>query len=271
MPAKKTKSSEILIVYGQQSSIEQMYVLAKELNDYGAVTMADLPGFGGMHSFYKIGEKPSLDNFADYVAALVKLKFSRRKLNIVGVSYGFAVVTRMLQKYPEIGKKVGTLVSIEGFVHYQDFKLKHGDALVLRGASRLLSARVPAWLTDKVILRPSVMRITYNIINPKNKTKDIKAKVAIWKQNNLRTYMASNASSLKLNLCNIQVDLDVYQIMDNQHKLFNPNVLKQHLKVIFNKVYVITDKPKSRKKTASSAEQHYLVPLPTKVKQQLAK
>src|SRR5689334_16849000 len=90
LPPPGNGKSEILIVYGQQSSLEQLYSLAKQLNTIGGITIVDLPGFGGMQSFYKIGDKPSTDRFADYLSALVQLKYSRRRLNIVGVGYGFA-------------------------------------------------------------------------------------------------------------------------------------------------------------------------------------
>ena len=106
MPAKKSKKREILLVYGHHSSLERMYSLAEVLNDYGAVTLPDLPGFGGMNSFYKLGEKPDMDTMADYLASVVKLRYKSRRITIVGVSYGFTVVTRMLQLYPDIAKKV---------------------------------------------------------------------------------------------------------------------------------------------------------------------
>src|SRR5205085_11669969 len=74
LPAPKTKKAgqrEILFVYGLHSSLERWWGLTQVLNRYGAVTMPDLPGFGGMDSFYTIGKKPTLDNMADYLAAFV--------------------------------------------------------------------------------------------------------------------------------------------------------------------------------------------------------
>src|SRR3712207_1180020 len=74
LPAPDTKQAagrEILFVYGHHSSLERWWGLIQALNRYGAVTMPDLPGFGGMDSFYKIGKKPTIDNLADYVAAFI--------------------------------------------------------------------------------------------------------------------------------------------------------------------------------------------------------
>ena len=117
------KRREILMVYGHHASIERMIGFVEELNKYGAVTVPDLPGFGGMESFYSIGEKPSLDNLADYLAAFIKLRYKRRRITIMAMSLGFLITTKMLQKYPEIAKRVDILVSVVGFAHRDDFIL----------------------------------------------------------------------------------------------------------------------------------------------------
>ena len=70
LPAPKTKKRQILMIYGHHCTLERWYSFAEVLNDYGAVTMPDLPGFGGMDSFYKIGEKPDLDTKASFKGRL---------------------------------------------------------------------------------------------------------------------------------------------------------------------------------------------------------
>src|SRR5690349_17907325 len=84
LPPKKNKKREILLVYGHHSSLERMYSIAQVLNAYGAVTLPDLPGFGGMDSFYKIKEKPDIDTMADYLASVVKLRYKGRRITILG-------------------------------------------------------------------------------------------------------------------------------------------------------------------------------------------
>src|SRR5262249_48894244 len=121
MPAPKGYNREILMVYGHHSSIERWFGLAQVFNKYGTVTMPDLPGFGGMRSFYKIGQKPTLDNMADYLASFIKLRYKRRRITIVGMSYGFVVATRMLQRFPDLAKRVDLIVSLVGFAHKDDF------------------------------------------------------------------------------------------------------------------------------------------------------
>lgn len=114
IPAKKKTTgskSEILIIYGHHSSLERMFTIAQSISRHGNVTMPDLPGFGGMDSFYKIGEKPTLDNMADYLATFIKLNYRNKKINIGGMSFGFLVITRMLQKYPKLANKINILVN----------------------------------------------------------------------------------------------------------------------------------------------------------------
>jgi hypothetical protein len=53
LPAPRGKKREILFIYGQHSSLERWWGLAQALNSAGAVTMPDIPGFGGMTSLHQ--------------------------------------------------------------------------------------------------------------------------------------------------------------------------------------------------------------------------
>src|SRR5260370_9518477 len=94
MTARRGKKREMVLIYGHHSSLERWFGLAQVLNRYGSVAMPDLPGFGGMDSLYKIGQKPTVDAMADYLAAFVKMRYKRRRVTIVGMSYGLVVATR---------------------------------------------------------------------------------------------------------------------------------------------------------------------------------
>jgi pimeloyl-ACP methyl ester carboxylesterase len=122
LPAKKKQNRDILVIYGHHSSLERWWGLVQNFNDFASVTMPDLPGFGGMDSFHSIGKQATLDNFADYMASFITLRYRRKKVTIVGISFGFLVATRMLQRYPELTKKVDVLVSAMGFMHADNFK-----------------------------------------------------------------------------------------------------------------------------------------------------
>jgi alpha-beta hydrolase superfamily lysophospholipase len=94
VPAPPKRQREILLIYGHHAMLERWWALVQNLNEYGAVTMPDMPGFGGMDSFAHIGIKTDIDAFADYLAAFVKLRFRRKRVTIVAISFGF--VTRSL-------------------------------------------------------------------------------------------------------------------------------------------------------------------------------
>src|SRR5436190_14586191 len=74
--AKSTTGSqrEILLIYGHHAMLERWWSLVQNMRKYGNITMPDMPGFGGMDSFYTIGIRPSIDAYADYLAAFIKLR-----------------------------------------------------------------------------------------------------------------------------------------------------------------------------------------------------
>lgn len=245
MPPKSNKKREILLIYGQHASIERMYSLAEELSKYGTVTLPDLPGFGGMEPFYKIGEKPDIDTMADYLAAIVKLCYSRKRLSIIGVSYGFTVVTRMLQRYPELARKVDLTVSIVGFSHYEDFKFQPNRLRLLRIVTRLFSYRLLAWVAKNILLRGPFIRATYLLVANKHakfkdadkseRNKRIKFEIILWKCNDIRTYMETINGMFYLDLCHKAVKLPVYHVTVDGDQYFDSYKVEQHLRVIFVK------------------------------------
>lgn len=155
MPAPKGKNREILFVYGHHASLERQFGVMQVLNRYGSVTMPDLPGFGGMEPLYKIGLKPSIDNLADYLAAFVKMRYKRKKVTIIAMSLGFVITTRMLQRFPELTKKVNLLVSVVGFAHHDEFIFSKRNFFLMRYGASFFSNRLPAFIGKTIALRPS--------------------------------------------------------------------------------------------------------------------
>jgi pimeloyl-ACP methyl ester carboxylesterase len=221
MPNTK-KKREILMVYGHHASLERMFGLAEVLNKYGSLTAPDLPGFGGMESFYKIGEKPTLDNMADYLATFIKLAYKRRRVTILAMSFGFLVTTRMLQKYPDLAKKVDLLVSFVGFVHHEDFKLRRRDRLLLRYTGTIFSNRLPAFIGKTFVLRAPLITMAYKLVEDKHsklhdadaeeKKRRIAFEVYLWQCNDLRTHADTTITLFTTNLCTSQVGLPVHHI-----------------------------------------------------------
>lgn len=280
MPGPKTRKREILFIYGHHSSLERQFGLIEILSRYGTVTVPDLPGFGGMQSFYKIKEKPTLDNLADYLAAFVKLKYKRKRVTIIGTSFGFTVVTRMLQRFPELAKKVDVLISLVGFVHHEDFHIKRRNFLLLRYLCVFGSRKYPALFIRHVILRPTIIRMTYRLVADKHaKMKDADAEernarinfeIGLWHDNDFRTYSDTGITMFTMDLCHSQVDLPVYHVAVDHDRYFNNHIVEQHMGVIFNKVEVIHSKMPNHGPTVVASAKEASPFIPMKLRRLLA-
>lgn len=252
MPAPKNKSREILLLYGHHASIERMAGFAEVVNRYGAVTMPDLPGLGGMDSFYKIGEKPTVDNYADYLASIVKLRYKRRRVTIIAMSFSFPLVVRMLQKYPELESKVDILVSTVGFVHHDDFKFNRFYSLCLRSFSRFGSYRISAFLIRYTLLCSPMIRLAYGSVKDRHtKLKDadaieakkrIEFEVELWHINDVRTRMYTMNLMFKMDVCSPPLPTRAYHVAPDQDRYFDNNVVEQHMRVIFDNFEVLATK-----------------------------
>jgi pimeloyl-ACP methyl ester carboxylesterase len=243
VPATKTKKREILFIYGHHSSLERWWGLVQILSEYGNVTVPDLPGFGGMESFYKIGEKPTLDNYADYLAAFVKLRYNRKRLTIIGMSFGFLVATRMLQRYPELTKRVDLLISIVGFSHKDDFKFSRRRLFIYRTTARVLAHRLPAMLFRGICLQPTLIRALYSKTpNAKHKFADLDSEthqqmmdfeIHLWHANDVRTHWFTTHGMLTVDNCHKQISLPVWHVTVKADQYFDDYHIEQHMRIIF--------------------------------------
>jgi pimeloyl-ACP methyl ester carboxylesterase len=245
MPAPPGKTREILLIYGHHSSLERWFGLAQVLNRYGAVTMPDLPGFGGMESFYKIGQKPSTDALADYLAAFVKMRYQRkRRITIVGMSLGFTVVTRMLQRFPNLTKKVDLLVSLVGFVHRKDFSFSWLHYWTFMVLAKLFNGRISSWFFREIILHPFVLRTFYGKTpNAKHKFKDLSPEdhvrmmdieVGLWRDNDVRTYMYTTRQIMTLDNTHTRIDLPLWHVGVAEDHFFDNVSVERHMRMVFN-------------------------------------
>lgn len=282
--AQSENGREILLIYGQHASLERMQSFAEELSQYGRVVMPDLPGFGGMESLYKIDREPSLECMADYLATFIKLRYKRRRITIVAVSYGFLVVTRMLQKYPDIAKKIDILVSLAGFAHHEDFLYSKKTKKRMRIGANVMSGRSISWFIQRFILNKPFIRTTYWIVRKTHaKMKDADRKeflartnyeVKLWKMNDFRTRMRSGLSMLYVDLCKVPVNakqIQVYFIAIGNDQYFDTYKVEQHLNIIYPKVkkLIITLHAHMPTVVASAAE---VAPfIPKKLRKELAK
>jgi pimeloyl-ACP methyl ester carboxylesterase len=244
LPALKKNQPEILFVYGQHSSLERWWGIALELNKLGAITMPDLPGLGGMTPLYKIGKPATIDNMADYLATFIKLKYRNKKLTIAAMSLGFVIVTRMLQKYPELTKKVTMLVSIVGFAHGSDLKFSKKRMFIYRNASRLFAHKWPAIAFRYIALQPFVLRLIYHrTIHAKEKfaqmagdefKRTMNTEIELWHINDIRTQFSNYLEMFSLDTTKIQVNLPVYHVAAKNDRYFDNGRVEEHLSRIYN-------------------------------------
>lgn len=243
-PSKKKQQLEILFIYGHHSSIERWRGLIQVFHDYGTVTVPDLPGFGGMESFYKINKLPTIDNYASYLASFIKMQYKRRKIVIVGVDFGFVIITRMLQNYPELRKNARLLISIKGFADHEDLALSKLRYVQQYYVSQFLSHQIPSMVFRRLVFDPRLLRLRYNKtsqikqITSKGELERYKAlirsEINLWQINDFRTYMYSVNELLIFSNCDAQVNVPLWQIVSKEDTMLDNRRAEQHLKVIFN-------------------------------------
>ena len=243
VPASSKHSREILLVYGHHALLERWWSLAENLRWYGPVTVPDLPGFGGMQSFSKIGTKPDIDAYADYLASFIKLRYKQRRITIVGVSFGFVVATRMLQKYPQLAKKVDLVVSLAGFMCADDFRWPKRTRFTYRLISRFFATRPVSFLIRYVGLNRFVIETLTHIlphskhryieVSPEEFKKTMDFEVKLWHANDVRTHWLTTAEFFRLDNTKKHIDLPVAHVTTRGEQYFNNIKVEQHMRMVF--------------------------------------
>lgn len=241
---RKTAKREILMTYGHHALLERWWGLIENLQEFGTVTMPDLPGFGGMDSFAKIHQPPTIDNYADYLAAFIKLTYKRRRITIVGISFGFVVATRMLQKYPDMAKRVDLVVSMVGFMHRDDFLFPPLKRKTFIKATRVIAAHPLAWTIRYAALNKFVIRNIYARLgagkrrflemDPMQFDTLMDFEVRLWQANDVRTHWMTTSEFLNLDNCKTRIDLPVWHVSSSGDHYFNNTFVEQHMRVVFN-------------------------------------
>ena len=239
------KNVEILLLYGHHASIERMLGVAEVLARYGGVTMPDYPGFGGMDSFYKIKQKPTLDNYADYMYTFIKWRYKKKKITIAATSFGFLIVTKMLDKYPELTKQVNLLISFVGFLHHEEFILPKNRMRIGKAMGLVFSTKPLAWFAQHIVLRKSLIKYAYKrAANSHAKLKDAESseelerrldfEAVLWTINDIRTHMFTQRLMLTINLLDIRIpDVAVHYVGVTHDHFFDMHIIEQHLKIVY--------------------------------------
>jgi pimeloyl-ACP methyl ester carboxylesterase len=233
-----------------------------------------------MDSFYKIGKKPSIDNLADYLAAFIKLRYRRKRVAIASMSFGFVIVTRMLQRYPELSKKVTLLVSIVGFAHKDDFTFSKPRYYFYLGSTHILSFRLPATIFRYTALNTTLLRTFYGRThNAKHKFAEAKnaedyrrlmdMEVSLWHDNDVRTWAYTSTQFLTFDNCKVQVQLPLWHVSVEADNYFNNRVVEQHMRVIFSGFHDAKVNVKSHAPSVVADEKAAAVLLPPKLRRAL--
>ncbi len=267
---------EILLIYDIQANLERWWGLAVALTHYANVTMVDLPGLGGMNSFYSIGLKPSLDNMADYIASVIKLRYKRRRLSIFGIGFGFVLANRMLQRNPEIATKVNMLVCLNGYAHKDDFKIKEVDRHIMKVYSFFASTQPLSDILKLVMFNDLALRMRYplKIIQTKRggPSKEFirRFKIDLAKSTDLRTRMYLNLQLLNLDNCKPRLNNTLWHIStSNSTQNVNQQLVEQHFQIIFDKYIHLPTKVGGKMPLVLNDEKLAIKYLPAKVRRAL--
>lgn len=284
LPASQPTTRELLVVYGHHAKLERWWGLIQNFALFGNVTMPDLPGFGGMDSFYKIGQKPTIDNLADYLASFIKLRYKRRRLTIVGISFGFVVVTRMLQRYPELAKKVDLTISCVGFAHHDDFTFTPVRMFIYRNLTRILGLPGIVTIFRVVGLNKYSLRYAYTRThNARHKFEAaaadgldmfnavLETEVDLWRINDIRTHLFTTKEFLYVDNCKQHVDVPVCHVATKGDYYFNGRVVEQHLRIIFSDYYGMELDLRTHAPSVVATKEESAVFLPPKLRKLLKK
>lgn len=246
LKSQQATDKEILLIYGHHASIERMQGFAQFMSRFANVTICDLPGFGGMNSFYDINMQPTLENYADYLASFIKIKYKNKKFTVVAMSFSFLIVTRMLQKYPVVGKEIDKIFSFVGFTHYSDFKLKKGYMRSIKLTAKVFSGKIMSKIFRYTFLLSPVIATTYLLASRKHAKmsgagfselrRRIKAEIKLWHINDVRTRMNTILTMFSVDLCeyNQRIDHKVYHVYVKDDVYLDQYMTEQHMNVIYD-------------------------------------
>lgn len=236
----KENDKTIIYLHGQHSIQERSYSLVEYFADFGEAYAPDLPGFGGMNSFYSIGKKPTLDNYADYIYTLIKSLKINNDLYIVGISNGSQYMTRLLQKYPNL--KVKKAISFVGFGSNEDIDIPRHFKVLVKAVSYFASSAVGARLFNMIVLNPVGVKFLIWMLTKKQsrlkmeskeRLKDIEQLEAkLWLVNDTRTHAATTITMIKDDLrkySDKKIPQKVYNVCTDNDQFFNNDKVRSSM------------------------------------------
>ena len=243
-PSRKTgKGRTIVFVYGIHGSLERFYGVIHFLARFGTVTAPDLPGFGGMDSYYKIGLKPSLDRFADYLADFIERDLPEGKITLVGLSYGFVVLTRLLERHPQLVPRVDMTISLMGMVEGSDMAMSRASRITAETVMLLARAPITSSVFGYIVSREWMLQLMYPNSHPKMKalppgTRNdfIQFESYLWRCNDLKTWGTCLHELLNLHRPKERIPVTIHNISTKHDHWLNVPRAEAHMNEVFAKV-----------------------------------
>jgi pimeloyl-ACP methyl ester carboxylesterase len=243
-PSRKSGAGRtILYVYGIHGSLERFYGVINFLARFGRVVTPDLPGFGGMETFYKVGKTPTMDAYGDYVAEFIKQELPEGNITLIGLSLGFVVITRMLVRHPELNDRVDLVISAMGLADGRDLNIKPPAmwairTLLLLGQVRSLANTIQFFATRKWMLR-----LMYSGNNPKMKALLpeerpglIEFESYLWKCNDMQTYCVAMKQLFELRQPGAKVPLTVHHIETQNDHWLDTDAAEKHIGAVYQRL-----------------------------------
>jgi len=266
----------MVFVYGIHGSLERFYGVIHFLARFGPVVVPDLPGFGGMEPFYAARRKPDLDAYGDYLAGFIHQELPEGKLTLVGLSYGFIVITRMLQRHAEVRPRVTMILSVMGLAMGRDLAL--APAVIRLGTVMFAVGRRRPFcrLAQYVMTRPWVLKLSYGANHPKmlalepdERPDFIAFEAYLWQCNDMRTYCACLEELFQLHETGPRVPLAVQHIATADDHWLKVKTAERHIRAQYAEVVVHVSKLRHHGGTAYTDETEPGVMIPMSVQTML--
>ena len=237
---KSSKNKKIVLLAGQHTAHERLYSLAQFLSDYGEVYSPDLPGFGGMDSFFTISQDPSYDNYASYIYTFLKSKDLTKDVTIFAVSFSAQCVTRMFQMYPDSQMWVKNIIGFVGFAGGQDFNISKLYRASLYSIIYPTSTYIGAKLFTIIFLNRFSVRAgmyVFSFFKAKMQSDEsnlkkemVKMEAYLWTVNDQRTHSSTAKNMFQDDMRRYtrqKIDLDMYNVITAEDQYFDVESVKK--------------------------------------------
>ena len=274
------KDNQILMLYVLHASIERMQCIIENIADEGTVTVPDIPGFGGMQSLYSIGITPTADALAESIYLFIKEHYGDKKFKAVGMSYGFVILTRLLQNHPDLKNQMTLIVSLAGLTDQDEFIVSKFKYLSWVGILKTFNGKYRSWVFKNVFLQPFILKTIYRVQaanHPKfmdadkvELNKRLDYEVYLWHANEPRTYILATLDVLQLKTPQIKVTVPLLHVAIDSDQYVDHDLVLNNLKKIYGNVTETKAHMSNHAPTVISSKKDAAPFIPLKARQMLS-